>query len=114
MKRCFVMSVGVLAIGFVLAFAASARISVGDMEGVVLAANGSPVTGATVIMQTSAGERPNATRADSDGRFRFDRYEVGEYDLRASNNGRYSEWLRHIRIRPNKLTTITLRLTRDH
>lgn len=114
MKRMLlaVVALAVLAVG--TPWAANARIAIGDIDGVVLTASGRPVGGATVIMQTSDGSRPYATRADQGGRFRFQRYQTGDYDLRASDNGRYSEWLRRVRIRSGKTTTITLRLTLNH
>ncbi|HWG59671.1 MAG TPA: carboxypeptidase-like regulatory domain-containing protein [Candidatus Acidoferrales bacterium] len=114
MKRLLLTLVPLAALALGVALTAHARVAVGDIEGIVLTASGKPAGGATVIMQTSDGARPYATRSGEDGRFRFERYETGEYDLRASNKGRYSEWLKRVRIRAGKLTTITLRLTLTH
>lgn len=102
---------------FILAFAvlamprvSSARVPVGTLAGVVLDANGQPVPHATVTMQTSFGDRPNATHTDVEGRFHFARYRTGQYDLQAYSKGSFSPWVKRITIRANRTTEITLRM----
>jgi hypothetical protein len=96
----------------VLASAAdsSARVRIGTLAGVVVDAHGKPVAHATVTIQTSFGDHPNATHTDSDGRFRFARFRIGQYDLQAYSNGSFSPWLKRITIRPNRTTDVTLRM----
>jgi hypothetical protein len=93
-----------------LAIAASARVHVGTLSGVVLDANGRPVPHATVTMQSSFGDRPNATHTDAEGRFEFARYLTGQYDLQAYANGSFSPWLKRITIRSNRTTNVTLHM----
>jgi uncharacterized GH25 family protein len=83
---------------------------VGKLEGIVLDAKGHPVADASVTMQTSDGLHPHATHTDASGRFEFDRWATGQYDLRAYSNGNFSDWDKRILIRAGKTTTITLRL----
>lgn len=85
-------------------------VPVGKIEGVVLNAKGQPVADASVTIQTSDGLHPHATHTDSSGRFEFDRWATGQYDLRAYSNGTFSEWSKRILIRYKKTTTVTLRL----
>lgn len=94
------------------AIAVNARVPVGTLAGTVLDFRGKPVAHASVTVQTSYGLHPNATYTDSEGRFQFIRYKIGEYDLRASAGKAKSEWLQRIMIHPNKTTEVTLRLDR--
>lgn len=89
---------------------AQTSVPIGKLEGVVLNGRGKPVTDASVTIQTSDGLHPHATHTDSEGRFEFDRWATGQYDLRAYSNGAFSEWSKRILIRANKTTTVTLRL----
>jgi hypothetical protein len=96
----------------VLAFAACslAHVAVGTLAGIVVDAHGKPIPHATVTMQTSFGDRPNATHTDSRGRFQFVRYRTGQYDLQAYAGGSFSPWLRFIKIRSHRTTKVTLRM----
>ncbi len=95
-----------------LAFATAAnnRVPVGTLAGTVLDASGKPVADASVTIQTSDGLHPHATRTDANGHFQFERWETGQYDLRAYSNGVFSDWQKRIMIRSKKTTQITLRL----
>jgi len=95
-----------------LGFAAgvSARGPIGNLSGTVLDSKGSPVADATVTMQSSDGKRPYATHTDSDGHFKFARYETGQYDLRAYSKGNFSEWTKRVTIRSQKTTEVTLHM----
>jgi hypothetical protein len=94
--------------------AASARAQfakgLGTVEGTVLDAHGKPVADASVTIQTSDGLKPHATHTDSSGHYEFARYDAGQYDLRAYAKGQFSDWNKHVVIRPKKVTEITLRL----
>jgi carboxypeptidase family protein len=82
----------------------------GTVEGTVLDAHGKPVAEASVTIQTSDGLKPHATHTDSTGHYEFARYDAGQYDLRAYAKGQFSDWSKHIVIRPKKTTEVTLRL----
>jgi hypothetical protein len=82
----------------------------GTVQGTVLDAHGKPVADASVTIQTSDGLKPHATHTDSSGHYEFARYDAGQYDLRAYAKGQFSDWNKHVVIRPKKVTEITLRL----
>lgn len=108
MKRSMCLMALLVALG--LASAAYARVAIGTLAGTVLDAKGKPVAGATVTMQTSAGDYPHATHTDASGHFEFTRYETGQYDLRAYANGMFSEWVKRVSIRRGKTTKVTLHM----
>lgn len=82
----------------------------GTVQGTVLDAHGKPVAEASVTIQTSDGLKPHATHTDSSGHYEFTRYDAGQYDLRAYSKGQFSDWSKHIVIRPKKTTDVTLRM----
>ncbi len=82
----------------------------GTVQGSVLDAHGKPVAEASVTIQTSDGLSPHATHTDSSGHYEFARFDAGQYDLRAYAKGQFSDWSKHIVIRPKKTTEVTLRL----
>ena len=84
--------------------------AVGNISGTVLDSHGRPVADASVTIQTSDGLHPHATHTDSSGRFQFDRWATGQYDLRAYHKGLYSSWDQRVVIRSKKTTEVTLRL----
>lgn len=86
------------------------RVHNGTLAGVVLDAHGKPVPHATVTIQTSFGDQPNATHSDAEGRFEFARFRTGQYDLRAYSKGSFSPWLKRITIRTNRRTEVTLHM----
>ena len=90
--------------------ALGAQVPVGTIEGTVVDPHGQPVAGASVVMQTSDGQRPHATRTKPDGHFQFTRFTTGQYDLRASFKGEYSDWAKRVPLRSKRPTEITLRL----
>ncbi len=91
--------------------ASPAKERVGTIVGVVLDADGNPAGGARITIQESGnGDHPHATQAGPDGRFSFERISVGDYDLRAYFQGTWSEWLRNALVRPDRETTLTLRI----
>jgi hypothetical protein len=98
-----------LAFGVSPARAQFAR-GLGTVQGTVLDARGKPVAEASVTIQTSDGLKPHATHTDSSGHYEFARFDAGQYDLRAYAKGQFSDWSKHIVIRPKKTTELTLRL----
>jgi hypothetical protein len=81
----------------------------GTVQGTVLDAHGRPVAQASVTIQTSDGLKPHATHTDASGHYEFTRYDAGQYDLRAYSKGQFSDWSKHIVIRPKKTTDVTAR-----
>ncbi|MGH9718368.1 MAG: carboxypeptidase-like regulatory domain-containing protein [Candidatus Acidiferrales bacterium] len=106
-RRVFLLPVVAI---LTIATCSLAHVSVGTLAGIVVDAHGKPVPHATVTMQGSFGDRPNATHADSHGRFQFARYLTGQYDLQAYAQGSFSPWLRRITIRPHRTTEVTLHM----
>ena len=98
-----------LTLGVAPARAQFAR-GLGTVQGSVLDARGKPVAEASVTIQTSDGLKPHATHTDSSGHYEFARFDAGQYDLRAYAKGQFSDWSKHIVIRPKKTTELTLRL----
>ena len=101
-----------LTFGAVTARAQFAR-GLGTVQGTVLDAHGKPVAEASVTIQTSDGLKPHATHTDASGHYEFARYDAGQYDLRAYSKGQFSDWSKHIVIRPKKTTEVTLRLPQE-
>ena len=96
--------------GLGFAFTAHAKGPIGNLMGTVLDSKGNPVPDATVTMQSSDGKEPYATHTDGTGHFKFERYETGQYDLRAYANGAFSEWVKRVSIRSKKTAEVTLRM----
>jgi uncharacterized GH25 family protein len=66
------------------------------ITGTVLDSNGRPVANASVTCETSSGSKPRAVHTDAKGRFFITGLKQESYDLRASQNGAYSDWERNI------------------
>lgn len=82
----------------------------GTLAGVVLSAQGKPVAGASVMMQTATGGSPHATVTNSEGRFFFPELIHGYYDLRATHKGWVSDWKHNIEVNTGKQTEVKLQL----
>jgi len=87
----------------------AARQPTGVLHGRVLGADGKPVKGARVMVQSSDGRTPRALLTGADGRCRLTRT-IGPYDLRANSNGQWSEWTRNVRVKAGEETGVTLRI----
>lgn len=83
---------------------------VGTLAGTVLDAQGKPVADASVTIQTSDGQKPHATRTNTEGRFQFERWATGQHDIRAYAQGVFSDWDKRVLIRSKKTTLVVLRL----
>lgn len=83
---------------------------VGNLAGTLVDSHGNPVPDGVVVIQTSDGQHPHATHTDTNGHFEFTRYTPGQYDLRGSLYGVFTDWSRRILIRAGKTTQITLHL----
>jgi Carboxypeptidase regulatory-like domain len=114
MRRAANQGFAIAAVALAMLFlsgASNARTAAGNLGGTVLDAQGKPVAGASVVIQTSDGEHPHATRTDGRGHFEFARFATGQYDLRAEFRGANSRWVQRVLIRSHRTTKITLRLT---
>jgi uncharacterized membrane protein len=80
------------------------------IKGIVLGADGKPVSAAAVTCQSSAGIRPRAVHTDSKGHYVVTGLKEDSYDIRASANGAYSDWERNIPLRKGQTKEIMLRL----
>jgi len=100
----------ILAAGLVFAGTVTAHEILGTLEGTVVDSHGYPVANASVFVQTSDGQHPHATKTDSKGHFEFDRYSPGQYDLRASYLGVFTDWARRVLVRAGKPTHVTLQI----
>lgn len=101
-----------IAVACAITIPANGKTALGILAGTVVNAAGMPVANASVTVQTSDGLHPHATRTDASGRFRFVRFERGQYDLRAATANAYSEWSKRILVRSGKTTEVLLRLTK--
>jgi protocatechuate 3,4-dioxygenase beta subunit len=82
----------------------------GTLAGTVEDAQGRPVAGASVIMQSAAGTMPLGTTTNSHGRFFFPRLLGGMYDVRATTRHRASHWKNNVTVRRGRQTDVILRL----
>jgi uncharacterized membrane protein len=80
------------------------------ITGTVLDSNGRPVANATVTCETSSGMKPRAVHADKSGKFFITGLKQESYDLRASQNGAYSDWEKNIPLGRSQSKDITLQL----
>ncbi|HUJ30114.1 MAG TPA: carboxypeptidase-like regulatory domain-containing protein [Candidatus Acidoferrum sp.] len=83
----------------------------GTLAGTVLNAQGKPVAGASVTMQSATGGNPHATTTNSHGRFFFPDLVHGYYDVRAAHGNMASEWKHNIEVNTGKQKDVELRLT---
>lgn len=96
--------------GTQITFANPQRGGSGTLSGVVLGPDDKPVPHASITYQSSAGIAPHAVSADSHGYFVISKLKADNYDLRASNNGVFSEWEKNVTVRSRGTKNITLRL----
>jgi len=94
----------------IVASGTCAGTGLGTLAGTVLDAKGKPVAKATVSIQTSEGDHPQATSTDSQGRFTFTRLRRGLYDMRAYRDGSWTDWKRNTAVRAGRETDVTLQL----
>ncbi|HUJ30115.1 MAG TPA: carboxypeptidase-like regulatory domain-containing protein [Candidatus Acidoferrum sp.] len=102
----------ILALLGILAIAAAshAREAVGTLAGTMVDSHGNPVADGVVVIQTSDGQHPHATHTDAHGHFEFNRFSIGQYDIRGSIYGVFTDWRRRVLIRAGKTTEVTLHL----
>jgi hypothetical protein len=86
----------------------SQRSARATIDGTVTEADGTPVAGAKVTIQTSDGKTPRGAKTDANGHFAFRSLRHGFYDVRASRENRSSEWVRNLVVRSGTIVTVTL------
>ena len=101
----------VLAIGSV---AAPSPAGLGTVGGQVLDLQGKPVAGAHVTLQASDGDQLQTTETNTQGHFWFPFLPEGQYSVRASDQGRVSEWRQGVWVSPGHQTDVTLHLHRQN
>jgi hypothetical protein len=85
----------------------------GSIVGGVFTSNGFAVPGALVVLQSSDGSAPRSTQTDAHGHFVFATLYDGLYEIRASAQGRSSEWLRNVTVLGGKETHVALHLQNE-
>jgi Carboxypeptidase regulatory-like domain len=99
------------ALTLALAAPAISRDTTGTIDGLVVGLDQKPVAASRVSIQESGnGEHPHVTLTDSSGKFSFQRFSPGAYDLRAYYLGIWSPWEKNVRLQAGKTTTVTLKL----
>jgi hypothetical protein len=81
----------------------------GTVAGQVLA-NGKAVAGARVTLQAAEGRRLQTAETNNQGRFWFASLPEGQYGVRASYEGRVSEWRQNVWVAPGEQTNVVLHL----
>ncbi|HVM75471.1 MAG TPA: carboxypeptidase-like regulatory domain-containing protein [Candidatus Saccharimonadales bacterium] len=90
--------------------AQTAKKGAATIQGIVLDANGKPVSAAAVTCQSSAGIHPRVVHTDAKGHFVVTGLKQDSYDLRATSKGAYSDWEKNIPLRSSQNKQVTLRL----
>jgi carboxypeptidase family protein len=100
-----------LAIGSV---AAPLPAGLGTVGGQVLDLKGKLVANAHVTLQASDGGQLQTTQTNTQGRFWFPFLPEGQYSVRASDQGRVSEWRQNVWVSPGHQTDVILHLRRQN
>jgi hypothetical protein len=109
-KWIFTLIIGVTTVLLPQAQAQTAKKTGATLTGTVLGADGKPVPNASVTCETSSGLHPRAAHTDSKGTYFITGLKQDSYDLRATANGAYSDWVRNIPLRHDQTKSVTLQL----
>jgi len=82
----------------------------GTVGGQVLDTKSKPVPDARVTLQDSEGGHLQTTQTNTQGHFWFPSLPEGQYSVRASDQGRISEWQQNVWVSPGRQTDVTLHL----
>jgi hypothetical protein len=93
--------------------AAPQEASLGSIFGRVFNSGGYAVPNALVVLQYADGSGPRSTQADNQGRFAFRKLYDGLYEIRASAQGRSTEWMHNVSVFGGHQTNIILHLQND-
>src|SRR5215472_1227360 len=112
LKRVLAASLyAALAVG---SLAAPSRAGLGTVGGQVLDLKGKPVARAHVTLQASDGDQLQTTQTNNEGHFWFPFLPEGQYSVRASDQGRVSEWRQNVWVSPGRQTDVTLHLRQQN
>lgn len=106
--RLAVFALALVAAGQVIAVPQSRGSA--SLSGVVIGPDDKPVPLASVTYQSSDGTAPHAVHADSRGHFTITRLKSGNYDIRASGNGVFSDWEKNVMLRKGQARSLELHL----
>ena len=81
------------------------------LTGIVRGDDEKPVAHAAVSCQSSAGIAAKVVYTDAHGRFTISGLRQDNYDVRASTNGGYSDWVKNILVKKGQTKEITIRLS---
>lgn len=81
-----------------------------SLSGVVIGPDDKPVPHASVTYQSSDGTAPHAVHADSHGHFTITQLKSGNYDIRASGRGVFSDWQKNVMLRKGQSRSMELHL----
>lgn len=102
---------------FVLSMLATAQVAAvpqskgtASLSGVVIGPDDKPVPHASVTYQSSDGTAPHAVHADSHGHFTITQLKSGNYDIRASGRGVFSDWQKNVMLRKGQSRSMELHL----
>ena len=109
-ERTVWLIAGVVLLSCTLATSAQRSVSLGSISGRIFNSSGFAVPGALVVLQSSDGTEPRSTQADGQGRFSFPKLYDGLYEVRASAQGRSTEWMHNVSVLGGHETTIVLHL----
>jgi hypothetical protein len=101
---CVVLAAGSLA---------ASPTGLGTVGGQVLDVKAQPVPHAHVTLQASGGDQLQTTETNTQGHFWFAFLPEGQYSVRASLQGRVSEWRQGVWVSPGRQTDVTLHLRRQ-
>ena len=96
----------------VCSLAAPVPAGLGTVGGQVSDYKGEPVARAHVTLQASGGDQLQTTETNTHGHFWFPFLPEGQYSVRASDQGRVSEWRQNVWVSPGHQTNVTLHLRR--
>jgi len=96
----------------VCSLAAPAPAGLGTVGGQVLDYKSKPVSGAHVTLQASDGAHLETAETNTQGHFWFPFLPEGQYSVRASDQGRVSEWRQNVWVSPGHQSNVTLHLRR--
>lgn len=82
----------------------------GTVAGQVLGPDGKAVAGARVTLQAAEGHHVETAETNQQGRFWFASLPEGQYGVRASYQGRVSEWRQNVWVAPGEQTNVVLHL----
>ena len=109
--RSFLLIAGLTFVGMAVSAAAAPRPGgLGTVAGQVLGPDGKAVPGARVTLQAAEGHHVETSETNQQGRFWFASLPEGQYGVRASYEGRVSEWRQNVWVAPGEQTNVVLHL----